>query len=109
MRIGLDVGSTTLKCVVLDDADKIIYKDYRRHFSRIAETSAQMLRGVMEETGLNSARLCVSGSAGMGLAQEPFMRTSGMPLTKRIFASSPPSSITVSASGESRRTAARVA
>ncbi len=70
MRIGLDVGSTTLKCVVLDDADRIIYRAYRRHFSRIAEMSAQMLRDVMAETGLTAARLCVSGSAGMGLAQE---------------------------------------
>ena len=35
MRIGLDVGSTTLKCVVLDNNDQIVYKDYRRHFSQI--------------------------------------------------------------------------
>ena len=29
MRIGLDIGSTTLKCVVLDDDNKIIYKEYK--------------------------------------------------------------------------------
>ncbi len=70
MRIGLDVGSTTLKCVVLDDSERIIYKNYKRHFSRIAEMSALMLRDISREIGLRAANLCVSGSAGMGLAQE---------------------------------------
>ena len=70
MRIGLDVGSTTLKCVVLDDTDRIVYKDYKRHYSRIAEMSARMLRDVARDTGLQQASVCISGSAGMGLAQE---------------------------------------
>lgn len=33
LRIGLDIGSTTIKCVVLDEADKIIYSCYERHLS----------------------------------------------------------------------------
>lgn len=37
MKIGLDVGSTTLKCVVLDEKEKIVYQEYERHFSRITE------------------------------------------------------------------------
>ena len=37
MRVGLDVGSTTIKCVVLDDALNITYKTYERHFSHIVE------------------------------------------------------------------------
>ena len=31
LKIGVDVGSTTLKCVVLDEDNKIVYKEYNRH------------------------------------------------------------------------------
>ena len=37
MKIGLDVGSTTLKCVVLDDNDKLVFHSYYRHYSEIKE------------------------------------------------------------------------
>lgn len=43
MKIGLDVGSTTLKCVVLDEKEKIVYQEYERHFSRITEKASEML------------------------------------------------------------------
>ena len=35
MKIGLDVGSTTIKCVVLDEQENIIYQSYERHYSQI--------------------------------------------------------------------------
>ena len=37
MKLGLDVGSTTIKYVVLDDNENIILKDYKRHYSHIKE------------------------------------------------------------------------
>ena len=49
MRIGLDVGSTTLKCVVLDDDDRIVYKDYQRHFSQITSRTAGMLNDIIKQ------------------------------------------------------------
>ena len=70
MRIGLDVGSTTLKCVVLDDCDNIIYKSYKRHFAQITEATAELLRTIAKEVpGARDAVLSVSGSAGMGMAE----------------------------------------
>ncbi len=33
LRIGIDVGSTTVKVVVLDNKDSLLYSEYRRHFS----------------------------------------------------------------------------
>lgn len=39
-KIGLDVGSTTIKCVVLDDNNEIIYSNYERHMSRIVEMTS---------------------------------------------------------------------
>lgn len=41
MRIGIDVGSTTVKVVVLDEKDNIAYKDYQRHFSKVREKTCR--------------------------------------------------------------------
>ena len=76
VKVGLDVGSTTIKCVVLDDADKIIYSTYERHFSHILEKSAELLRRVGTQYA-PQASLAISGSAGMGMAdsvQIPFVQ-----------------------------------
>ncbi len=70
MKIGLDVGSTTLKCVAIDDNEKIVYKAYERHYSKIANMSAKMLNEIVEKHHeFAKAQLTVSGSAGMGFAQ----------------------------------------
>jgi len=69
MRIGMDVGSTTLKCVAIDDNDKIVFKAYERHFSKIAEKSSQMLSQILKENPeFEKSSITVSGSAGMGFA-----------------------------------------
>ncbi|MEE1010785.1 MAG: hypothetical protein U0L11_01990, partial [Acutalibacteraceae bacterium] len=69
MRIGMDVGSTTLKCVAIDDNDKIVFKAYERHFSKIAEKSSEMLSQILKENPeFEKSSLTVSGSAGMGFA-----------------------------------------
>ena len=44
LKIGLDIGSTTIKCVVLDDALNITYKTYERHFSHIVEKAAELVQ-----------------------------------------------------------------
>ena len=70
MRIGLDVGSTTLKCVVLDDQNNIVYKSYKRHFAQITEATAALLRTLRDEVkGASDAVISISGSAGMGMAE----------------------------------------
>ena len=70
MVIGLDVGSTTIKCVVLGENDQIKYLTYERHFSQITAKTMEMLRSILarfpEET---EWRLTISGSAGMGMAE----------------------------------------
>ena len=78
MKVGLDVGSTTIKCVVLDDADQIIYSTYERHFSHILEKSEELLRRMAEKyVPSGRAQFAISGSAGMGMAesvQVPFVQ-----------------------------------
>ena len=69
MRVGLDIGSTTIKCVVLDDALNITYKTYERHFSHIVEKAAELVQRMHTEVLHGApAQLSISGSAGMGLA-----------------------------------------
>ncbi len=69
MRIGMDVGSTTLKCVAIDNDNNIVYKAYERHYSKIAEKGSAMLSEIVEKNpGFAKATLTVSGSAGMGFA-----------------------------------------
>ena len=44
MRVGLDIGSTTIKCAVLDEHDALIYSTYERHYSHILEKAQELLR-----------------------------------------------------------------
>ena len=82
MKIGLDVGSTTIKCAVLDDADKIVYSTYERHFSHILEKAEELLRRVAEKyVPAGRAELAISGSAGMGMAESV-----GVPFVQEVFA-----------------------
>ncbi|HEX2985784.1 MAG TPA: acyl-CoA dehydratase activase-related protein [Caproiciproducens sp.] len=70
MKVGLDVGSTTIKCVVLDDGDKIVYRSYERHYSQITQKMSELLTKLNREY-LHGKKvyLTVSGSAGMGIAE----------------------------------------
>ena len=78
MKIGLDVGSTTIKCVVLDEGQKIVYQSYERHFSQITQKMSELLTKIKNEILKGAeAELTVSGSAGMGIAEKcrlPFVQ-----------------------------------
>lgn len=77
-KIGLDVGSTTLKCVVLDEKGEIIFKKYERHYSQITEKASAMLAEIRDMfPDDKKVGLSVSGSAGMGFAEDmniPFVQ-----------------------------------
>ena len=70
MKLGLDIGSTTIKCVVLDDKSNIIFSTYERHYSQITEKIADILNTVrIKIDGVEQAEVAMSGSAGMGVAE----------------------------------------
>lgn len=70
MKLGLDIGSTTIKCVVLDNDNKLIYSTYERHYSQITDKTAEILNTVCSKIdGVEGAYVAMSGSAGMGVAQ----------------------------------------
>ena len=70
MRIGLDIGSTTIKAVVLNDAGDIVFRRYERHRAQIAMLSEVLLHAIMVRFPGETFQLGISGSAGMGLAEE---------------------------------------
>ncbi|MDD6312511.1 MAG: acyl-CoA dehydratase activase [Firmicutes bacterium] len=80
-RIGLDVGSTTLKCIVLNDANEIVYKSYERHLSLIFEKTIELLQEIKNKLGEDIVSLNISGSAGMGMANH-----CSIPFTQEVFA-----------------------
>ena len=66
--LGVDVGSTTVKTVILDEG-RIVYNKYERHFSRVRETVAEQLRLIGSMYPDASFRLAITGSAGLGIAE----------------------------------------
>ena len=82
MRAGLDIGSTTIKCVVLDDEERLVYHTYERHYSHIVEKAEEILTRVNDEIVHGQPLLLsISGSAGMGLAQ-----SCGVPFVQEVYA-----------------------
>jgi predicted CoA-substrate-specific enzyme activase len=68
MKLGLDIGSTTIKCTLIDDAGTIAFETYRRHFSKIQQTTIELFDQVKPFLENDTVNLAVSGSAGMGMA-----------------------------------------
>ncbi len=67
--LGIDVGSTTVKTVVIDDQHHILSHCYQRHLSRVRETVAEQLSALQSKFPDALFRICITGSAGLGLAQ----------------------------------------
>lgn len=102
LSLGIDIGSTTTKLVLLKDGE-IIYKKYRRHLSMVRQTTLEMLNEMKEDTiDIKKVHVTVSGSAGMGLAQD-----SGIDFVQEVYATgevvyklAPDTSVVVELGGE---------
>ncbi len=66
--LGIDVGSTTVKTVVCNEAGSILHSAYQRHFSKVKETVSEQLEMIKEKFPDASFRSAMTGSAGLGLA-----------------------------------------
>ncbi|GHV04584.1 2-hydroxyglutaryl-CoA dehydratase [Clostridia bacterium] len=80
-RIGLDVGSTTVKLVYIDDEGAIQYSRYERHHSAVRERAEELLRDALSQIGDVTAAVALSGSAGLGVAKEL-----NIPFVQEVFA-----------------------
>ncbi|MGN0375051.1 MAG: BadF/BadG/BcrA/BcrD ATPase family protein, partial [Butyrivibrio sp.] len=67
-KLGIDIGSTTVKVVILDEDNTILFADYERHFANIQETLASLLTKAREITGDVTVYPVITGSGGLTLA-----------------------------------------
>ena len=67
-KLGIDIGSTTVKVALMNDNDDIIFSDYERHYANIQDTLANLLRKAREITGPISVHPVITGSGGLTLA-----------------------------------------
>lgn len=81
-RFGLDIGSTTVKCVVLDQ-NKAIFSDYKRHFSDIAASVLNTLQSAYDALGDIHMSVCVTGSGGLSVG-----KWLDMPFVQEVIAAS---------------------
>lgn len=77
--IGIDCGSTTVKTVVLDEQARILFKQYSRHHSQVKQETLRQLAEV--DLAGHTCFLCISGSAGLGLAQ-----SAGIEFVQEVYA-----------------------
>ena len=78
LRVGLDIGSTTVKAVVLgtgDRLDQALFSDYRRHHANVRQCVAELVTDIklsLSRVGLagNPISLVITGSGGLELASQ---------------------------------------
>ncbi|MFP4078485.1 MAG: acyl-CoA dehydratase activase, partial [Candidatus Izemoplasmataceae bacterium] len=68
-RVGIDIGSTTIKVVVLDTEDTMVYKTYDRHMSSISKSLETMFKNLSVRFGNKAMHFNFTGSAGLDLAK----------------------------------------
>ena len=69
LRLGIDVGSTTVKLAVIDDADRIVYANYQRHHTDIRATAKDLFERAKSVIGDTPMRVSITGSGGLLLAK----------------------------------------
>jgi predicted CoA-substrate-specific enzyme activase len=69
LHVGLDVGSTTVKIVLLDERDEIVYSKYTRHYAEIRGTIAGLVGEAFAHVGDRPVTVMVTGSAGLAVSQ----------------------------------------
>lgn len=68
-KLGIDIGSTTVKIAILDAADELLFADYQRHYANIRETLSSLIRQAYEKLGNLTVAPVITGSGGLTLAK----------------------------------------
>ena len=69
LRLGIDVGSTTVKLAVIDDNDHLVYANYERHHTDVRATAKELFARAQRVIGDTPMRVSITGSGGMLLAK----------------------------------------
>ena len=79
--LGIDIGSTTVKIAILDDAHHILFSDYKRHYANIRETLSSLLEDAYKKLGNITLHPMITGSGGLTLANHL-----GVPFVQEVIA-----------------------
>ena len=80
ISLGIDIGSTTAKIVIIKDS-KIIYSKYERHFSQVRPKTLELVKEIKDLIDGETFNVAISGSAGLGMA-----RSADLPFVQEVFA-----------------------
>ena len=80
MKLGIDIGSTTVKLAAVKDGT-IVYRRYERHFSKVREKACELLRDAENVLRGETLKTAITGSAGLGVA-----KASGIDFVQEVFA-----------------------
>ena len=80
-RAGIDIGSTTVKLVLLDEEGKLLFGEYRRHCAHTQEALSALLREAREQVGDCALRAKITGSGAINLA-----KALGIPFVQEVVA-----------------------
>ncbi len=81
LRIGIDIGSTTVKVVVLDEENKLLFRSYERHYSKARERALETLYSIRDMLTGQSVKLVITGSAGLGVS-----KAAGLDFVQEVYA-----------------------
>lgn len=81
LRVGIDIGSTTVKVVVIDEQNKLLFRSYERHFSKTRERTCETLHSIASMLSGKDIKLVITGSAGLGVAN-----SSGVDFVQEVYA-----------------------
>ena len=80
-KLGIDIGSTTVKVSIIEEGGKLLFADYKRHFANIQETLADLLREGEEKLGALTVEPVITGSGGLTLSKHL-----GIPFVQEVVA-----------------------
>lgn len=81
LRIGIDIGSTTVKVVVLDEQNQLLFRSYERHYSKTRERTCETLYSIQDLLRGKEVQLLITGSAGLGVS-----KASGIEFVQEVYA-----------------------
>ncbi len=79
--IGIDIGSTTVKVVVLDENKRILYKHYGRHYALVRENTVDLIENLRDLLQGKQVKVAITGSAGLGMSKD-----AGIEFVQEVFA-----------------------
>lgn len=80
ISVGVDIGSTTAKVVVMD-GEQVLFRRYERHFSQVRQKTLEIIKEAKQVIGEQPFTIAISGSAGLGVA-----KAAEIPFVQEVFA-----------------------